>query len=64
MQTLLRLHVVSYIWESLQEFISEIAGNFFLLVESATIEMAFPDVCLEVRESEKKITLEARVRNR
>ena len=46
--------------------------SHFLVAESATIEMAFPDVCLEVRESgspevrksEKKITLEARVRNR
>ena len=41
---------------------------FYLLVaESATIETAFPDVLLEVRpirQSEKKVTLGARVRNR
>ena len=36
----------------------------FLVDESATIEMAFPDVCLEVRKSEKKITLDAHVQNR
>jgi hypothetical protein len=35
-------------------------AHLFLVGESATTEMAFPDVCLKVRKSEKKITLEAR----